>query len=209
LSKYKKPNVSAILDSIKDNLRIFEKEDYINIVLSAKTASPLETIEIYERLSNLYPYPLHIGVTESGLSFEGSIRSTAALSVLLYKGIGDTIRVSLTAPSVLEVAAAKEILSSLGKREFGPTLISCPTCGRCEVNLEKIAQEVKKHLKNIKEPIKIAVMGCVVNGPGEAKASDYGIACGKNSGVIFKQGKIIKKCKENNLVTELMKIIKG
>jgi len=209
LSKYKKPTVAAILDSIKDSLRIFEKEDYINIVLSAKTASPLETIEIYECLSNLYPYPLHIGVTEAGLPFEGAIRSTAALSVLLNKGIGDTIRVSLTGPSVLEVAAAKEILSSLDKRKFGPTLISCPTCGRCEVNLEKIAKQVAKELKKITVPIKVAVMGCVVNGPGEAKAADYGIACGKKSGIIFKQGKIIKKCKKNNLVTEMMRIIKG
>lgn len=217
LSKYNNPNARAVLESVKQSLRVFTKEDFTNIVLSAKTASPLETIEIYSGLAREYPYPLHIGVTESGLPFEGAIRSTTALAILLYKGIGDTIRVSLTGPSVLEVYAAQEILSSLGKRGFGPILISCPTCGRCEVNLEKITKEVKKHLtrkagairKSIKKPIKIAVMGCVVNGPGEARVADYGIACGKKSGVIFKQGKIIKKCKEDNLVAELMKIILG
>lgn len=201
--------VEAVLESVKQSLSVFEQEDFTNIVLSAKTANSLETIEIYEKLSALYPYPLHIGVTESGLPFEGAIRSATALAILLTKGIGDTIRVSLTGPSVLEIKAAKEILSSLEKRKFGPILISCPTCGRCEVDLEKIAQDVNKQLKNIKESIKIAVMGCVVNGPGEARVADYGIACGKRTGVIFKNGKIIKKYKEENLVTELMKIIKG
>jgi len=200
--------VEAVLESVKQSLSVFEQEDFTNIVLSAKTANSLETIEIYEKLSALYPYPLHIGVTESGLPFEGAIRSTTALAILLYKGIGNTIRVSLTGPSVLEVKAAKEILSGLGKRDFGPTLISCPTCGRCEVNLEKIAKEVKKHLNKVRKPIKIAVMGCVVNGPGEARAADYGIACGKRSGVIFKKGKIIKKYKELDLVDALLKIIK-
>lgn len=209
LHKYKNPNVAAVLESVKHSLKVFEKENFGNIVLSAKTASPLETIQIYEKLSQLYPYPLHIGVTESGLPFEGAIRSTTALAILLNKGIGDTIRVSLTGSSLLEVIAAKEILVSLGKKQFGPTLISCPTCGRCEVNLEKIAKQVSKQIESIKIPIKIAVMGCVVNGPGEAKAADYGIACGKNSGVLFNQGKIIKKCKEENLVTELMRIVRS
>lgn len=207
LSKYKSPNVSAILESIKQYLDIFEKENFQNLVLSAKTTNPLETIEIYERLYKLYPYPLHIGVTESGLPFKGAIRSTTALAILLNKGIGDTIRVSLTGPSVLEVETAKEILSSLGKRQFGPTLISCPTCGRCEVNLVKIARQVQKQLENVKSPIKVAVMGCVVNGPLEAKMADYGIACGKHSGVIFRKSKIIKKSQEKNLVSELIALI--
>ncbi len=207
LSKYKYSSITAILESIKKSLDIFEKEDFTNIVLSAKTTDVLETIEVYEKLSELYPYPLHIGVTEAGLPFEGSIRSTTALAILLNKGIGNTIRVSLTGPSILEVEAAKEILASLGKREFGPVLISCPTCGRCDVSLEKIAQQVKKYLKAIKNPIKVAVMGCVVNGPGEASSADYGVACGKKSGIIFKQGKIVKKVKEEQLVTELIKLI--
>jgi (E)-4-hydroxy-3-methylbut-2-enyl-diphosphate synthase len=209
LSKYKNPNVKAILESVKQNLKIFEKADIPNLVLSAKTANPQETIEVYQRLAEKYPYPLHIGVTEAGLPFEGVIRNTTAVAILLNQGIGDTIRISLTGPSILEVKAAQEILASLGKRKFGPVLISCPTCGRCEVNLVSIAQKVKKHLEKIKEPIKVAVMGCVVNGPGEAKAADYGIACGKKSGVIFKKGIIVKKTKESDLVADLMKIIKG
>lgn len=209
LSKYKNPNVKAILESIEQHLKIFKQENFHNLVLSAKTANPLETIEIYQKLSKLYPYPLHIGVTEAGLPFEGVIRNTTAVAILLYQGIGDTIRISLTGPSILEVKAAQEILASLGKRQFGPTLISCPTCGRCEVNLVKMADKVNKALQNIKEPIKIAVMGCVVNGPGEARTADYGIACGKKSGVIFRHGKIIKKCNEQDLVEALIQIIKN
>jgi (E)-4-hydroxy-3-methylbut-2-enyl-diphosphate synthase len=209
LTKHKNPNVHAILDSIKQNLRIFEREDYHNLVLSAKTANPLETIEVYQKLAELYPYPLHIGVTEAGLPFEGAIRNTTALAILLNQGIGDTIRISLTGPSILEVKAAQEVLTSLGKRKFGPVLISCPTCGRCEVDLIKIASQVHKKLMSIKQPIKVAVMGCVVNGPGEARTADYGIACGKKSGVIFKQGKIVKKSREQDLVSELFRIIKG
>ncbi|MEO0091894.1 MAG: flavodoxin-dependent (E)-4-hydroxy-3-methylbut-2-enyl-diphosphate synthase [candidate division WOR-3 bacterium] len=208
LSKYKNRGSDAILESIKQSLEVFEKENFTNIVLSAKTTNTLETIEVYERLADKYPYPLHIGVTEAGLPFEGAVRSASALSVLLNKGIGDTIRISLTGPSILEVETAKEILTSLGKRDFGPLLISCPTCGRCEVDLEKIAQEVKKYLKEVTKPIKVAVMGCVVNGPGEASSADFGIACGKKSGVIFKNGKIVKKVKEENLVSELIKTIK-
>jgi (E)-4-hydroxy-3-methylbut-2-enyl-diphosphate synthase len=209
LSKYKNPNVKAILESIKQNLKILDKSDFKNIVLSAKTANPIETVEVYQQLSETYPYPLHIGVTEAGLPFEGVIRNTTAIAILLYNGIGDTIRVSLTGPSVLEVKAAQEILASCGRRQFRPILISCPTCGRCEVNLERIARQVNKLLDNIKKPIKVAVMGCVVNGPGEARTADYGIACGKKSGVIFKHGKIIKKCREQDLVSELIGVIIG
>lgn len=206
--KYQKPTVQALLDTLKRNLEIFETANYNNLVLSAKTTNPIETIELYEKLAQLYPYPLHIGVTEAGLPFEGVIRSTTALSILLKQGIGNTIRVSLTGPSILEVKAAQTILSSLDKRQFGPILISCPTCGRCQVNLIKITEEVNQQIQNIKKPLKIAVMGCVVNGPLEAKTADYGIACGKKSGVIFRSGKVIKKSAEQNLVNELIKLIK-
>jgi (E)-4-hydroxy-3-methylbut-2-enyl-diphosphate synthase len=208
LSKYKNPNVKAIMESIRQNLEIFEKKDFQNLVLSAKTANPMETVEVYQRLSETYPYPLHIGVTEAGLPLDGVIRNTTALAILLNQNIGDTIRVSLTGSSLAEVEAAKEILSSLGKRKFGPTLISCPTCGRCEVNLVKIAQQVRKQLESIKSPIKVAVMGCVVNGPGEARSVDYGIACGKRSGVLFKKEKIVKKSQEDKLVSDLIALIK-
>lgn len=206
--KYQRPTVQALLDTLKRNLEIFETANFTNLVLSAKTTNPIETIEIYEKLAHLYPYPLHIGVTEAGLPFEGVIRSTTALSILLKQGIGNTIRVSLTGPSVLEVKAAQTILSSLDKRQFGPILISCPTCGRCQVDLIKIAEEVNQQIQDIKKPIKIAVMGCVVNGPLEAKTADYGIACGKKSGVLFKSGRVIKKSAEQNLVNELIKLIK-
>lgn len=209
LNKYKKPNVPALLASMHQNLKIFDKANFHNLVLSAKTANPLETIKVYKKLNELYPYPLHIGVTEAGLPFEGAIRNTVAVAVLLNQNIGDTIRISLTGPSVLEVKAAQEILASFGKRNFGPVLISCPTCGRCEVDLIKIAQQVNKKLENIKTPIKVAVMGCVVNGPGEARTADYGIACGKKSGVIFKRGQIIMKYQEKDLVNTLIKIIKS
>lgn len=209
LKKYQKPNTQAILASIEQSLRVFEKADFTNIVLSAKTTNPKETIEIYQHLSANYPYPLHLGVTEAGLPFEGAIRSTTALAILLHQGIGDTIRISLTGPSILEVKAAQALLASLGLRRFGPELISCPTCGRCQVNLQKIAQQVEKALVNINQPIKVAVMGCVVNGPGEAKNADFGIACGKKAGVIFQSGKIIKKVSEDKLVSELIKVISG
>jgi (E)-4-hydroxy-3-methylbut-2-enyl-diphosphate synthase len=209
LQKYRRPTPEALIIAAKEALKLFEKNNFKNIVLSAKTTNPQETIEVYEALSQKFPYPLHLGVTESGLPLPGTVRSVVALAVLLREGIGDTIRVSLTGPATLEVIVAQEILKSLGLREFGPTLISCPVCGRCKVNLPKIAKGVEKNLKEIKVPIKVAVMGCVVNGPGEAKFADYGLACGKKSGVIFKKGKVIKKCSEKMLVKELLHEIKS
>lgn len=209
LRKYQKPNTRAILASIEQCLRVFEKTDFTNIVLSAKTTNPKETIAVYQYLSANYPYPLHLGVTEAGLPFEGAIRSTTALAILLNQGIGDTIRISLTGPAILEVKAAQTLLASLGLRRFGPELISCPTCGRCQVDLLKIAEQVAKQLAKIHQPIKVAVMGCVVNGPLEAKNADFGIACGKKAGVIFKAGKVIKTVPEDKLVSELIKVING
>ncbi|MEO0072765.1 MAG: flavodoxin-dependent (E)-4-hydroxy-3-methylbut-2-enyl-diphosphate synthase [candidate division WOR-3 bacterium] len=208
LNKYRQPTTQALIFSLEEHLEIFEKKNFYNLVLSAKTANFQETIEVYENLAQKYPYPLHIGVTESGLPLQGTIRSISALAVLLNKGIGDTIRISLTGPAVLEVTVAKELLQNLGLRKFGPQLISCPVCGRCKVNLVKIARQIQRKLQAVKDPIKIAVMGCVVNGPGEARFADYGIACGKNAGVIFRRGRVIKKCSEKELVPELLTIIK-
>ncbi|MCS7258463.1 MAG: flavodoxin-dependent (E)-4-hydroxy-3-methylbut-2-enyl-diphosphate synthase [candidate division WOR-3 bacterium] len=209
LKKYGRPTPQALVFSLEEQLKIFEKKNFYNLVLSAKTTNPQETIEVYESLNEKFPYPLHLGVTESGLPLQGAVRSTSALAILLYQGIGDTIRISLTGPAVLEVIVAKELLQSLGLRVFGPQLISCPVCGRCKVNLIKIAQRVERKLQCFNSPIKVAVMGCVVNGPGEARFADYGIACGKKSGVIFKKGKVLKKCPEDELAKELIATIKA
>ena len=148
-------------------------------------------------------YPLHVGITEAGTVNSGIIKSAVGIGALLAEGIGDTIRVSLTGDPANEIRVAYQILKSLGLREYGPTLISCPTCGRTQIKLEKLALEVEKRLENVKEPITVAVMGCVVNGPGEAKEADIGIAGGISEGLIFKKGKIIKKVREEEIIDVL------
>ncbi len=204
MRKYQNPSARAIFDSLTKMINLFEDNDFTNLVLSAKAFDVLTTVEVYQDISRHYSYPIHLGLTEAGLPFEGAIRSTTALALLLAKGIGDTIRVSLTGDPVLEVIAVYELLNSLGLREHGPIIISCPTCGRCEVNLFKLTRRVKKALAKYRKPIKVAVMGCMVNGPGEAKSADYGIAAGKKSGIIFSRGKIIKKCSEEDLLSALL-----
>lgn len=204
LRKYQYPTARAMFESLTKMINLFEDNDFTNLVLSAKAFDVLTTVKVYQDISKHYSYPLHLGLTEAGLPFEGAIRSTTALALLLAKGIGDTIRISLTGDPVLEVFAAYELLNSLGLREYGPIIISCPTCGRCEVNLFKLTQRVKRALAKYKNPIKVAVMGCMVNGPGEAKSADYGIAAGKRSGIIFTKGKVIKKCSEGDLVAALL-----
>lgn len=199
----------VILDRLKKTVDFFENEKFYDIVVSAKISEPLSLINIYEEIDKNYQYPIHLGLTETGLPFEGGIRSSVAMGILLYKEIGDTIRVSLTGDSILEVIAGFEILSALNLREDLPVIISCPTCGRCEVDLEKIVKEVKKEIfkLNIKKKIKIAIMGCEVNGPGEASHADYGIAFGKKSGVIFLKGKIIKKEPREKIVKKFIDLI--
>lgn len=155
------------------------------------------------------PYPLHIGITESGPAKSGIIRSACGISPLLYTGIGDTIRVSLSANPVEEVIVAYEILKSLDLRQYSPTLVSCPTCGRTEVNLIEIVKQVEEKLAKVNKPIKVAVMGCVVNGPGEAKDADIGIACGKGKGVLFKKGEKIGVVEEKDFVDVLMREVEG
>jgi len=155
-------------------------------------------------IADKVPYPLHLGVTEAGLPRAGAVRSAVGIGILLYQGIGDTIRVSLTAHPCKEVFVAYEILKSLGLRERGPTLVSCPSCGRAEVDIIALAEEVSRRLEKITNPIKVAVMGCVVNGPGEAKDADVGIACGKGRGVIFRKGKVVGTVREENAVKALM-----
>lgn len=202
----------ALFESAKENIEILENLDFHNIVVSVKSSSVIKTIEAYEMLSKAYNYPLHLGVTEAGLEYQGVVKSSIALGSLLLKGIGDTIRVSLTENPLLEVKAAKEILSSIGLYEK-PILISCPTCGRCQYNMFPIANEINEFLNSFNKYIKVAVMGCVVNGPGEAKDADLGIAGGKNCAVLFKKGKIVTKLSYEeiipNLKAEIYFLIKG
>ena len=199
--------VSSALDYIK----MFETMDFGSIVISLKASDVPTTIESYKLMSQKSNYPLHLGVTEAGTKLSGAIQSSVGLGALLSEGIGDTIRVSLTDNPIEEVKVGYQILRTLGLRQRGAEIISCPTCGRCEIDIINIAQEIEDKislLKLNKKPIKIAIMGCVVNGPGEAKESDIGIAGGKNSGLLFKKGKIIKKVKENELVKTLIEEIK-
>jgi (E)-4-hydroxy-3-methylbut-2-enyl-diphosphate synthase len=209
LQKYGSPTPEALVESAIRNVKILEDARFYDIVISMKSSDVKTTIESYKLLSQKVNYPFHLGVTEAGFGNPGIIKSSIGIGTLLYTGIGDTIRVSLTGPSTDEVKVGREILKSLGLSDSSPTLISCPTCGRCEIDIEKIAKEVEKRLIKIKKPLKIAVMGCMVNGPGEAREADFGITGGKGVGVIFKKGKVIKKVKESELVDSLMEMIEG
>lgn len=209
LEKYKKPTAEALVESAIRHIRILEDMDFYNIAVSIKSSDVLTCIKAYEKLSELTYYPLHLGITEAGTVFSGTVKSSVGLGILLYKGIGDTIRVSLTGDPLEEVKAGIEILKSLGLRKDSINFVSCPTCGRTEINLIEIAQQVEKKLQGIKKPLKVAVMGCVVNGPGEAREADIGIAGGRNRVAIFKKGKIIKTVDEQYAVEELLKEIRN
>jgi (E)-4-hydroxy-3-methylbut-2-enyl-diphosphate synthase len=185
-------------------IRLLESLDFSLIKVSLKAFDVPTTIEAYQSIAEKIPYPLHIGITEAGLPRTGIIRSAVGISTLLYLGIGDTIRASLTAHPKEEVFAAYEILKSLNLRQRDPILISCPSCGRAEVDIVKLAEAVGEELLKIKKPVKIAVMGCVVNGPGESRDADIGIACGKGKAVLFKKGKMIKTIQEKELITALI-----
>ncbi len=198
-----------MVDAALEQVRLLESLDFDLIKVSLKFFDVPTTIEAYQSIAEKIPYPLHIGITEAGLPRTGIIRSTVGIGTLLWLGIGDTIRVSLTAHPREEVVAAYEILKSLNLRQHGPVLVSCPTCGRAEVDVVKLAEEVEKRLQKIDKPIKVAVMGCVVNGPGEAKDADVGIACGKGKGVIFKKGKKVATVEEKDFFTALMKEVEG
>ena len=186
----------------------FEQRGFENIVLSAKAHDVPTTIETYRRLSAELPQvPLHLGVTEAGTREQGTIKNSVALGVLLNEGIGDTLRVSLTADPVEEVPVCWGILQALGLRRRGPEIVSCPTCGRTQVNLIPIAEEVERRLRAVDKPISVAVMGCVVNGPGEARGADIGVACGKGAALLFKKGEVLRKIPEDQIVDELMREI--
>jgi len=193
-----------MVEAALQQVRLLESLDFDLIKVSLKAFDVPTTIEAYQDIAQKIPYPLHIGITESGLPRTGIIRSTVGISTLLYLGIGDTIRVSLTAHPREEVIAAYEILKSLDLRQHGPILVSCPSCGRAEVDIVKLAGEVEEELSEVNKPIKVAVMGCVVNGPGEAKDADIGIACGKGRAVLFEKGKKIRTIEEKDFVVALM-----
>ena len=208
LEKYGHPTAEALVEAAWRHIHILEELDYRNIKISLKAHDVPLTIAAYRLLAAQCDYPLHVGITEAGTVNSGIIKSAVGIGTLLSEGIGDTIRVSLTGDPVNEVKVAYNILKALGLREYGPTLISCPTCGRTRINLEKLALEVERRLDEIAEPITVAVMGCVVNGPGEAREADIGIAGGIGEGLLFRKGEIIKKVSEDKIVDELFDEIK-
>ncbi|MDQ7787619.1 MAG: flavodoxin-dependent (E)-4-hydroxy-3-methylbut-2-enyl-diphosphate synthase [Thermodesulfovibrionales bacterium] len=207
LRKYGHPSPEALVESAVNHIGILEKLKFTDIKVSLKASDVGKTVEAYRLFSKKYDYPLHIGISEAGPPSQGIIKSSVGLGILLSEGIGDTIRVSLTAAPEEEVRVAYAILGSLGIRKRGVDLISCPTCGRCRINLRELVGKVEKKTKKIDKPMTIAVMGCVVNGPGEAREADFGIAGGKGRGILFRKGRIIKRVKENELLDVLLKEI--
>lgn len=208
LQKYScRATAEALSESAIRNVRILEDLGFYDIKISVKSSDVLTTVDAYRLVAKSLNYPLHLGITEAGTLVQGVVKSSAGMGILLAEGIGDTIRVSLTADPVEEVKAGYMLLSALNLRRRGITLISCPTCGRAEVDVLKIAKEFERKAGHIEIPLKVAIMGCVVNGPGEAKEADVGIAGGKRSGILFKHGKIIKKVKEKEMVDILIEEI--
>jgi len=205
LRKHGHPIPAALVESALRNVELLESQGFYEIKISIKSSDPLATVEAYRLLASRCDYPFHLGVTEAGGLIAGTVKSSVALGILLYEGIGDTFRISLTRDPVEEIRVGYEILRSLNIRHRGPELISCPTCGRCQVNLFNLADEVEHHIQTMKTPLKIAVMGCVVNGPGEAKEADIGVAGGKGVGIIFKKGRLYKKVAENELLPVFLK----
>jgi (E)-4-hydroxy-3-methylbut-2-enyl-diphosphate synthase len=192
-----------------EQVKLLESLDFDLIKVSLKAFDVPTTVQAYREIAGRMPYPLHIGITEAGTPRRGVIRSAVGIGILLNEGIGDTIRVSLTGPPQEEVFAAYEILKSLNMRQHGPVLVSCPTCGRTEVDVVELANAVEERLTRIDKTIKVAVMGCVVNGPGEAKDADIGVACGRGKGVIFKKGEMLRTVPESDILSELMREIEG
>jgi (E)-4-hydroxy-3-methylbut-2-enyl-diphosphate synthase len=199
-------NVTAegMVESALEHVKILEDLDYENIVVSMKGTDIKMTIDAYRSIAKKVDYPLHLGITHSGTLFEGSIRSAIGVGSLLADGIGDTIRISLTDDPTEEVKVAREILKSLNLRNFGINYITCPTCGRTKINIIELSKKIQEGLKNVNKPITVAIMGCAVNGPGEARQSDIGIAGGSGEALLFKKGKIVRKIKEEEIVQTLL-----
>ena len=207
LEKYGGVTAEALVESALEHVAILEAEDFYDIKISLKAHDVPLTLAAYRLMSEKVDYPLHLGITEAGTVNTGVIKSAVGIGALLAEGIGDTVRISLTGDPVVEVKVANEILKSLGLKNYGATLIACPTCGRTRIDLPKIAEKVEKKLATVKQNITVAVMGCVVNGPGEAREADVGIAGADGEGIIFRKGKIIRKVPESELVEELFKEI--
>lgn len=207
VEKYGGVTPQGLVESALGHIKLLEENDFYDIAVSIKASNVPFSVEVYELLSDTVDYPLHVGITEAGTVWGGTVKSAVGIGAILSRGIGDTIRVSLTGDPVEEIYAAKEILKSLELRKFGVEFISCPTCGRTSIDLIKIANEVEEKVRNIDKNIKVAVMGCAVNGPGEAREADIGIAGGHGEGLIFKKGQILRKVPEDRLVEELLKEI--
>lgn len=207
VEKYGGVTPEGLVESALGHVRLLEKYDFYDTVISIKASNVPFSVEVYELLSETVDYPLHVGITEAGTVWGGTVKSAVGIGAILSRGIGDTIRVSLTGNPIEEIYAAKEILKDMNLRKFGVEFVSCPTCGRTSIDLISIANEVESRVKSIDKNIKVAVMGCAVNGPGEAREADIGIAGGHGEGLIFRKGEIIRKVPENMLVDELMKEI--
>ncbi|MBC2714169.1 MAG: flavodoxin-dependent (E)-4-hydroxy-3-methylbut-2-enyl-diphosphate synthase [Desulfobacteraceae bacterium] len=207
VKKYGGVTVEALVESALNQIDLMASLDFSNIKLAIKSANVPQSIDAYRQLSAKTDFPLHVGITEAGGLFSGIVKSSIGIGMLLADGIGDTLRVSLTRDPAEEVRVGFEILKALGIRQRGPEIISCPTCGRCNIDLFHIAETVEKALMTKTSPVKVAIMGCVVNGPGEAKEADVGIAGGDGTGILFKKGKVIKKFPQAQLVTELLKAV--
>ena len=205
LKAYGHPTPEAMVASAMEHIRLLEKCGFFDIKVSLKSSDLLDTVRAYRLLHRRVDYPLHLGITAAGPTFSGTVKSSIGIGMLLAEGIGDTIRVSLTGSPVEEVRVGREILKALKLRPRGPEIISCPTCGRCRINLIGMAKAVERELATLPRDLTIAVMGCAVNGPGEAREADLGIAGGKGGGVLFKKGKLVKRLKEKDLVAALIK----
>lgn len=207
LRKFGSPSAEALVESALGTVDMFEDLGFSSIKLSVKSSDVPTMIESYRLLSAATDYPLHLGVTEAGSLLQAGIKSAMGIGILLYEGIGDTIRVSVTGDPLSEIPVALGILRGLKIRQIGPDIISCPTCGRCQINVPKLVREVEKRTTGIREPIRIALMGCAVNGPGEAAEADIGIAGGRGLGILFKKGKVKKKIREKDFLPVLMEEI--
>jgi (E)-4-hydroxy-3-methylbut-2-enyl-diphosphate synthase len=205
LKSFGHPTAQAMVESALRHIELFGRLNFDRIKLSIKASDVLKTVEAYRLLAAKTDFPLHVGVTESGTLYSGTVKSSLGIGMLLADGIGDTLRVSLTRDPVEEVRVGFEILKALNIRRMGPEIISCPTCGRCNINLFDIVEDVEKRMMTKKLPLKIAIMGCVVNGPGEAREADIGIAGGDGIGILFSRGKVVRKFPQERLVEELMK----
>jgi len=204
LEKYGHPTAEAMVESALGHIRILEDLGYREIKVSLKASGIRRTVEAYRLLAQQVDYPLHIGITEAGTTWSGTVKSAIGIGVLLYEGLGDTLRVSLTGDPVEEVKVGWEILKSLELREHGPVFVSCPTCGRCQIDLIGVAEEVEQRLHDLPKKITVAVMGCVVNGPGEAREADVGIAGGKGQGLLFRKGEVVRKVPQDQLADALV-----